>query len=145
MGHYVQTTEEEIRVKKLIILTVAVLSISACSTTPNEIRATGPDQVFSSEKDAKDVSSCVADKWVAWINKFEDWGVVESVEIADGYAVTAQRYGPDPDDGSARKPASLNYLADVENQDSGSVTKLYQHLSFNFGENPFFVSVAECQ
>lgn len=131
--------------KKLIILTVAVLSISACSTTPNEIRSAGPEQVFSSQKDAKEVSSCVANKWAAWVNKFDDWGVVKSAETADGYAVSALRYGTDPDDGSAKKPSTLNYLADVENEGLGSVTKLYQHLSFNLGDNPFFAAVAECQ
>gem|GEM_PF-1319153 len=131
--------------KKLIILTVAVLSISACSISPNQIRSAGPDQVFSSEKDAKDVSSCVANKWTAWVNRFNDWGVVKSAEIADGYSVSAQRYGTDPDDGSGKKPSTLNYLADVKNEGLGSVTKLYQHMSFNLGDNPFFAAVAECQ
>lgn len=131
--------------KKFIILTVAVLSISACSTSPNKIRSAGADQVFSSEKDAKEVSNCVANKWTAWVNKFDDWGVVTSAEIADGYSVSAQSYGTDPKDGSPKKPSTLNYLADVENEGSGSVTKLYQHLSFNLGDNPFFAAVEQCQ
>lgn len=131
--------------KKLIILTVAVLSISACSTSPNKIRASGPDQVFSSEKDAKDVSSCVENKWSAWVNKFGDWGVVNSAEIATGYSVSAQSYGTDPEDGSGQKPTTVNYLADIENEGSGSVTKFYQYFSFNLGDNPFFAAVAECQ
>lgn len=131
--------------KKLMILAVAVFSISACSTTPNDIRSAGVDQVFSSQKDGKEVSSCVADKWTAWVNKFDDWGVVRTAETADGYSVSALSYGTDPEDGSAKKPSTLNYLADVENEGLGSVTKLYQHLSLNFGDNPFVAAVAECQ
>ncbi|ABM02956.1 hypothetical protein Ping_1118 [Psychromonas ingrahamii 37] len=131
--------------KKLIILTVAVLSISACSVGPNQIRSAGVDQVFSSQKDAKDVASCVKNKWSAWVNKFDDWGVVNSVEIADGYSVSAQSYGTDPEDGSGKKPNTVNYLADIENKDSGSVTKLYQYFSLNLGDNPFVAAAAECQ
>jgi hypothetical protein len=132
-------------VKKLIILTVAVFSISACSIGPNKIRSAGPTQIFSSEKDTKDVSSCVVDKWSAWVNKFNDWGVVSSAEIADGYSVSAQSYGTDPEDGFGKKATTLNYLIEVENKDSGSVTKLYQSLSFNLEDNPFLVAVAQCQ
>lgn len=131
--------------KKLIILTVAVLSISACSTSPNQIRSAGVDQVFSSERGAQEVSICVADKWTAWVNKFDDWGIVKSAKTADGYSISALSYGPDPEDGSAKKPSTVNYLADVENKDAGSVTKLYQHLSFNLGDNPFFDAVEQCQ
>lgn len=131
--------------KKLIIFTAAVLSISACSTTPNEMRSKETNQVFSSQKDSKEVSSCVADKWSSWVNKFEDWGVVELTETDDGYSVSALKYGPDLDDGSKKKPVTLNYLADIENENSGSVTKLYQYLSLNFGGNPFLAAVEECQ
>lgn len=131
--------------KKLIIVAVAVFSISACGTSPNKIRSAGVDQVFSSQKDAQEVSSCVTNKWTAWVNKFDDWGVVKSAEIANGYSVSALSYGTSPEDGSAKKPSTLNYLADVENEDQGSVTKLYQYLSLNFGDNPFVAAVAECQ
>ncbi|MFT6926245.1 MAG: hypothetical protein ACJAZP_001855 [Psychromonas sp.] len=131
--------------KKLIILTVAVLSMSACSTSPNKIRTAGPNQVFSSQKDAKEVSICVENKWSAWVNRFDDWGVVKSAEIVNGYSVSALSYGTDPEDGSGKKPTTVNYLVDVENKDSGSVTKLYQYLSFTFGDNPFVSAVTECQ
>ncbi len=131
--------------KELIIATIAVLSISACSTTPDEMRASEPDQVFSSHKDAREVSSCVANKWAAWVNKFNDWGVVKSTETTDGYSVSALKYGPDPDNGTAIKPTAINYLADVENKSTGSETRLYQYLSLNLGDNPFFAAVAACQ
>ncbi len=131
--------------KKLIIATVAVLSISACSVSPDEMRANEPDQVFSSLKDAREVSICIANKWEAWVNKFNDWGVVKSTEKTDGYSVSALKYGPNPDDGTARKPMTINYLADVENKNTGSETRLYQYLSLNLGGNPFFAAVAACQ
>ncbi|PKH02967.1 hypothetical protein CXF72_08885 [Psychromonas sp. MB-3u-54] len=131
--------------KKSIILTVAVLSISACSTSPDQIRSAGVDQVFSSQKDAKDVAVCVEKKWSTWVNKFDDWGVVRLAETADGYSISALSYGIDPEDGSGKQPSTVNYLADIDNKDSGSITKLYQYSPFNFGDNPFVTATAECQ
>ncbi len=109
------------------------------------MRAKAPSQVFSSQQDAKQVASCVADKWDSWVNRFSDWGVVKLEETEQGYSISALKYGPDPDDGSGPKPTTINYLADVENESSGSVTKLYQFMSLNLGKNPFFTAVEECQ
>jgi hypothetical protein len=109
------------------------------------MRSSEPDQVFSSQKDAKEVTNCVVNKWEAWVNRFDDWGVVKSTETTDGYSVSALKYGPDPDNGTSIKPTTINYLADVENKGSGSETRLYQYLSLNLGNNPFFAAVAECQ
>lgn len=131
--------------KKLIILTVAALSIAACTSSPNEMRSKTPSQVFSSQQDAKQVASCVAGKWETRVNRFSDWGVVKLEETATGYSVSALKYGPDLDDGSARKPTTVNYLVDVENKNSGSVSKLYLFLSLNLGANPFAAAVEECQ
>lgn len=131
--------------KKLIIFTAAVLSISACSTTPDKMRSKEPNQVFSSQKDAQEVANCVAGKWESWVNKFGDWGVVKLTETDNGYSISALKYGPDPDDGSRIKPVTINYLADVGNEGSGSVTKLYQYLSLDFGDNPFVAAIEECQ
>lgn len=131
--------------KKFIILTAAVLSISACSTTPNEMRLNQPDQVFSSEKNAQEVSSCIADNWRSWVNRFEDWGVVNSIETPDGYSISALKYGPDPDTGTKIMPTTINYLADVENESAGSVTQIYQYLSLNLGDNPFVAAAKKCQ
>lgn len=131
--------------KKLTILTVALLSISACATTPTEMRVQQPDQVFSSEKNAQQVSICIAENWQSWVNKFDGWGVVESIETASGYSISALKYGPDPDTGTNVMPTTINYLVDIDNNSTGSVTKIYQYLSLNLGDNPFVATAQKCQ
>ena len=103
------------------------------------MRSNEPDQIYSSKKVAKEVSICIENKWTRWVNKFENWGVVKSIETADGYSVSGIKYGTD------LKLVTINYLADIENISSGSETKLYQYLSLNLGKNPFFEAVDECQ
>ena len=130
---------DEVKLKKFIIFAVAAFAISACKTTPDDIRSKEPAQVYSSQKAAQEVSTCIVNKWTKWTGKFDDWGIIKSTETAQGYSVSAHKYGTDPE------PVSTNYLADIENTDAGSETKLYQHLSINFGSNPFFDAVDECQ
>lgn len=133
---------------KKIILTVAALTLSACSTTPDEMRAEEPAQVYSSEKSAQEVSVCIEESWNQWVNKFADWGVIKSIEITNGYSISAQKYGPVQDDGSATKLASINYFVDIETdstENATSVSKIYQYMSLNLGKNPFFEAVERCQ
>jgi hypothetical protein len=109
------------------------------------MRVKQSDQVFSSEKNAQEVSTCIAKNWGSWVNRFEDWGVVKPIEIPDGYSISALKYGPDPDTGTNIMPTTINYLVDVDNKSTGNVTKLYQYLSLNLGDNPFVAAAQKCQ
>lgn len=122
--------------KKLAILAAAALSISACSS--DGMRSSEPDQLYNSQKEAKEVSICIANNWA-------DKAEVDSKETEKGYSV------------SARMEGELRYLAKVETKSVGSVTKLYKFssvplsgavtklMSTSTGANSFFAAVAECQ
>lgn len=122
--------------KKLLILATAVLTMSGCST--DGMRSSEPDQLYNSQKEAKEVSICIANKWA-------DKAEVNSKETVKGYSVSALESG------------ELRYLANVETKSVGSVSKLYKFssvplsgavtklLSTSTGANSFFAAVAECQ
>lgn len=122
--------------KKLAILAATVLSMSACST--DGMRSSDPDQLYSSQKEAKVVSICIAEKWAG---KAE----VNSKETEEGYSVSAQMDG------------ELRYLAKVETKSVGSVSKLYKFssvalpgavtklMSNSTGADSFFAAAAGCQ
>lgn len=134
--------------KKLIILATSVLTLAACSTavpTDTETIVVEPDRVFTSTKDATQVATCIQDRWATWVDKFEDWGIVKSEVVTDGFAISALKYGTDAYDGAPKKVSTKNYEAIVTNTEQGSESKLYQHFSINLGANPFFSSVDKCQ
>ncbi len=112
--------------RSVLVVLVAVLVVSGCSTTPNRMRDSGPDEVHTSFKPAKDVSLCIASSW-------EDSAVVYSRETEDGYSVSGLLSG------------KLHYLADVSSDESGSQTKVYNFMAISIGRDPFFGGAAECQ
>ncbi len=90
------------------------------------MRSNLPDQVHFSLKSAKEVSICIANKW-------ESLEIVNSRETTNGYSVSGQING------------RLHYLADIENKDAGSVTKVYKFMAISVGSDPFFDAVEICQ
>lgn len=133
--------------KKLIILATAALSITACSNSvpSDSVTVVEPDRVFTSKKEAKEVATCIENKWSAWVNKFEDWGEIETESLSDAYNIAALKYGPEAYDGAPLETTTKNYSVEVNNIDNGSETKLYQSYSINLGSNPFFSAVDKCQ
>jgi len=124
------------------------LVISACSNaipSDSEAVVAEPDRVFNSAKSSKVVAACIEEKWEAWVNKFENWGVIQTNTINEVYNISALKYGPEAYDGAPLKPTTKNYSADVSHSEAGSETKLYQYFSLNIGTNPFFSIVDKCQ
>ena len=117
--------KEEV-VRNPLIVSALVLLLAGCSTSPNNMRKSGPDEVHTSFKDAKQVALCIGGSW-------EDLAVVSSRETEKGYSVTGLLRG------------KLHYLADIDNHESGSQTKLYKFMSHSIGRDPFFGGAAECQ
>lgn len=129
-------------------MATTALVITACSNavpSDSETIVLEPDRVFNSDKTAEVVSACIEDKWGAWINRFEDWGVIQTDTINGVYNISALKYGIEAYDGAPLRPSTKNYSADVSSSATGSETKLYQYFSLNLGTNPFFAIVDQCQ
>lgn len=112
--------------KRIFAVSLSLLILSGCSTTPNQMRDSGPHEVHTSFKEPKDVFLCVADAW-------EDYLVVNSRETADGYSMTGLLDG------------DLKYMADIDKTEQGSSTKLYKFMSVAIGRDYYFGSAAKCQ
>lgn len=118
---------------RLLLVVLVVLVLAGCSTTPQRLRAGSPHSVHSSNKDSKVIAMCIADAWentrVIGSSPTVNWR-----ETPAGYTVSMQMGG------------KLHYLADVENREQVSMTKLYLwQMILSLGPNPSVTSVAECQ
>jgi len=113
-------------VRNPLIVSALALFLVGCSTSPNNMRKSGPDEVHTSFKDAKQVALCVGSSW-------EGLAVVSSREIENGYSVTGLLRG------------RLHYLADINNHENGSQTKLYKFMSVSVGRDAFFGWASKCQ
>ncbi|WP_155890832.1 hypothetical protein [Desulfuromonas sp. TF] len=118
---------------KFLILTVSIIIMSACSPTPKAMRLDAPVSVYTSNKEPKDIAICITEKW-------ENTRVIGgSLDVdfhptENGYCITQKISG------------KLYYLADIENSQNGSLTKLYKwNMVMSIGENTSIVGVAECQ
>ncbi|MFC1520522.1 hypothetical protein ACFL6Z_12530 [Pseudomonadota bacterium] len=112
--------------KKLILSASLLLIISGCSTTPGEMRTNTPHVLEYSDKAAKSITICIADKW-------GQSGVVNQRESSDGYSLTFTSNG------------KLLYLADIEKNGDKTVTKVYKYLQYLSDPNQMLIAAKECQ
>ena len=111
---------------KYVLSTIALLAITGCSTSPNNMRASSPDAVHSSANSPKEIAICIVEKW-------EDFGTVNQRESKLGYSVTSTING------------KLHYLVDIEKKDNFSITKAYSFMMMSIGEDPLLAAVSNCQ
>lgn len=112
--------------KKIIGLSLLVLFVTGCSTTPSAMRTQAPDVIEVSQKNSKDIAICIAEKW-------EQHGVVNQRETNKGYSLTATVLG------------KLHYLADIEENQGKTTIKAYKYLQYSPAKNPLLSAVTECQ
>lgn len=69
-------------------LIIVLIALTGCAT-PNEVRSKGAALTVNSEKNAKDVTTCVADKWenAPFFSRFT--GTVNTSIAKTGYSITA--------------------------------------------------------
>lgn len=113
--------------KGILLATIAVLALSGCSTTPNQLRQDAPNETYTSKKIPKDIMLCVANHW-------EDNSVVNTRERINGYSVSA-----------FLSDGKLRYLADIEEENGTTITRLYKWRSFAIGRDPWFGAAENCQ
>ena len=110
------------------ICTVIILAgvLVGCSTTPQKMRDAGPDEVHTSFKSPKEIFLCFAPEW-------EEYVVVNARETKSGYSVTGIM------------GTELKYMADIDQVDQGSKTKLYTFKVIEIGRDPLLGAVTKCQ
>ena|SRR5690554_356576 len=114
--------------KGILFASLAILILSGCSTTPNQMRESSPNETYTSTKQPKEIMLCIADEW-------EDSGVVNTRERVNGYSVAL-----------ALSDGKLRYLADIEAENGVSITRLYKWRSIVLGgQDPWFKDAGGCQ
>lgn len=113
-------------------LLLAGLLLTACGSSPSQMRSSNPDHMLSSTRTPKAVAICIADEW----EKTRTLGAdiqVSVRETALGFSVSMSLGG------------NLHYLADIEQRPGGSVSKLYIRKVISVGANPAISAISSCQ
>lgn len=113
--------------KNFLLPSLAVLVLTGCSTTPNQMREDRPSETHTSKKQPKEIMFCIADSW-------EDHSVVNTRETRTGYAVSA-----------FLSDGKLRYLADVEVENDVTITRLYRWRVLPVGRDAMFRFAENCQ
>lgn len=114
-----------------IIVLSAVAALSAGCATTAKLREKAPLIEASSAKSARVVAACITERWQGG-GIFGTAMDVRSAILADGYSV------------SIMHGQTVQLLADVHDEGSGSVTKYYKP-GFVQGTGKFEAAVKECQ
>ena len=97
-----------------------------CTTTPSKMRDTGPDEVHTRFRTPKEIYLCIAPQW-------EEYVVVNARESQKGYSLTGML------------GVELKYMADIDETERGSKTKIYTFKIMEIGRDPLKAAAAKCQ
>ena len=117
-----------------LILVASVLTGCATKPTPDSLRTSAPEGVFTSDKSPSSLAECILSKWENTPVLMGSRMVASQRQVGDGYQLLL---------GDSDR---LRYLADLTRTNFGSKTKVYvDSMVFSAGQNPMVAAVANCQ